>query len=58
MIWKGDRTMVLIDMEKPKECQKCPFCNVDGDCTVIPDYNQKATFEEQYALCPLKEVQI
>lgn len=50
--------MVLIEnMEKPKECQQCPFCNVDGDCTVIPDYNQKATFEEQYQDCPLKEVQ-
>ena len=41
--------MVLIDMEKPKECQKCPFCNVDGDCTVIP--------YEMYQHCPLKEVQ-
>ena len=51
--------MVLIEnMEKPKECLKCPFCNADGDCTILPAYNQKATFEEQYRECPLKEVQI
>lgn len=49
--------MVLIDMDKPKDCESCPFCNADGDCTVIPDYNQKTTFEEQYQDCPLKEVQ-
>lgn len=49
--------MVLIDMDKPKECETCPFCAYDGDCVLIPDGNQKYTFEEQYALCPLKEVQ-
>lgn len=50
--------MVLIEnMEKPKECQKCPFCNVDGDCALIPDGDQKETFKEQYLVCPLKEVQ-
>ena len=57
MIWKEDRTMVLIDMDKPKECEPCPFCDYDGDCVLIPDGDQKDTFEEQYALCPLKEVQ-
>ena len=50
--------MVLIDMDKPKECEPCPFCNVDGDCVLIPDGDQKDTFEEQYLVCPLKEVQI
>ena len=50
--------MVLIEnMDKPTYCTLFPFCNVDGDCTVIPDYDQKATFEEQYRECPLKEVQ-
>ena len=54
---KGDRTMVLIEnMEKPKDCESCPLC-YDGDCVLIPDGDQKDTFEEQYALCPLKEVQ-
>ena len=50
--------MVLIEnMEKPKDCQKCPFCNVDGDCLIVPGDEMQETFEEQYALCPLKEVQ-
>ena len=50
--------MVLIEnMDKPKECEPCPFCDNDGDCVLIPDGDQKDTFEEQYALCPLKEVQ-
>ena len=48
--------MVLIDMDKPKDCESCPLC-YDLDCVLIPDGNQKDTFEEQYALCPLKEVQ-
>ena len=49
--------MVLIDMDKPKECEPCPFCDYDGDCVLIPDGDQKDTFEEQYRDCPLKEVQ-
>ena len=49
--------MVLIDMDKPKECESCPFCDYNGDCVLIPDGDQKDTFKEQYALCPLKEVQ-
>ena len=49
--------MVLIDMDKPKDCESCPLCDDDWDCVLIPDGDQKDTFEEQYALCPLKEVQ-
>ena len=49
--------MVLIEnMDKPKNCELCPLC-YDWDCVLIPDGDQKDTFEEQYALCPLKEVQ-
>ena len=50
--------MVLIEnMEKPKDCESCPLCDYDGDCVLIPDGDQKDTFEEQYRDCPLKEVQ-
>lgn len=49
--------MVLIDIDKPKECQKCPLCGYEGNCVLIPDDDQKETFEEQYRDCPLKEVQ-
>lgn len=52
-----EKKMVLIDMDKPKECEPCPFCDYDGDCVLIPDGDQKDTFEEQYRDCPLKEVQ-
>ena len=52
-----EKKMVLIEnMEKPKDCESCPLC-YDWDCVLIPDGDQKDTFEEQYALCPLKEVQ-
>lgn len=49
--------MVLIDMDKPKDCESCQFCDYDGDCVLISDGDQKDTFEEQYFACPLKEVQ-
>lgn len=49
--------MVLIDMEKPKDCIHCPICGYNGDCVLIPDGDQKDAFEEQYQDCPLKEVQ-
>lgn len=53
-----EKKMVLIEnMDKPKECEPCPFCDYDGDCVLIPDGDQKDTFEEQYLVCPLKEVQ-
>ena len=50
--------MVLIEnMDKPKDCESCPLCDDGWDCVLIPYGDQKDTFEEQYALCPLKEVQ-
>lgn len=53
-----EKKMVLIEnMDKPTYCTLCPFCNVDGDCLIIPGAELQETFEEQYALCPLKEVQ-
>ena len=54
---KGDRMVLIENMEKPKECQKCPFCNTDRDCPLIPYSNRIATFEEQYRDCPLIDVQ-
>lgn len=53
-----EKKMVLIEnMEKPKNCESCPLSDYDWDCVLIPAGDQKDTFEEQYALCPLKEVQ-
>ena len=50
--------MVLIEnMEKPKDCESCPFCDYDWDCVLISDGDQKETFKEQYLACPLREVQ-
>ena len=49
--------MVLIDMEKPRECWECPFLTVGNNCRFYPEDDQPDTFDEQYALCPLKEVQ-
>lgn len=49
--------MVLIDIEKPKDCIHCPICNADGDCLIIPGAELQETFQEQYERCPLKEVQ-
>ena len=50
--------MVLIEnMEKPKECTECPFTTVDEDCALREDSSQDESFWEQYAHCPLKEVQ-
>lgn len=49
--------MVLIDMDKPKECESCPLCKYSGDCGLRPESSGDETFTEQYARCPLKEVQ-
>ena len=57
MIWKGDRTMVLIDMDKPQSCIYCPILESGGDCMLIEDCSKYVTYEQQYADCPLKEVQ-
>lgn len=56
--WKGDRAMVLIEgMDKPKSCYECPLVNVDEDCGLRPESSGDETLTEQYANCPLKEVQ-
>lgn len=49
--------MVLIDMDKPKDCIYCPILESGGDCMLIDDCSQYDTYEQQYADCPLKEVQ-
>ena len=54
---KGDRTMVLIDIPMPRNCEECPVINADGDCPFYPKDDQVDTFREQYRRCPLKEVQ-
>lgn len=49
--------MVLINIERPIDCESCPVINADGDCPFYPEYDQRDTFTEQYARCPMKEVQ-
>lgn len=57
MVERGYMTMVLIDMEKPKDCIYCPILESGGDCMLIEDCSRYTTYEEQYRDCPLKEVQ-
>ena len=52
-----EKKMILIAMEKPRECTECPFCDENADCVAVPDSEQKDSLSEQYANCPLKEVQ-
>ena len=51
--------MVLIEgMDKPESCMSCPFTDADEDCILRKEESSgMETFNEQYALCPLKEVQ-
>lgn len=49
--------MVLIEMDKPQSCIYCPILESGGDCMLIEDCSKYVTYEQQYADCPLKEVQ-
>ena len=49
--------MVLIDIDKPKDCRDCPLFDCCGDCMLIEDCSRYMTYEEQHRDCPLKEVQ-
>lgn len=41
--------------KKPEHCTECPICNGDDDCDLLPVWYK--TWEEQYAKCPLVEVE-
>ena len=48
----------IIDMEKPNHCLHCPMCNGDDECVLIQEIDtSKWDWEEQYANCPLQEVE-
>lgn len=49
--------MVLIDIPMPKSCIDCPVLDINKDCPFYPHDEQCGTFEEQYELCPMREVQ-
>ena len=49
--------MIQIDMEKPNHCLHCPMCNGNDDCILIQEINTSWDWEEQYANCPLQEVE-
>ena len=49
--------MIQIDMEKPNHCLHCPMCNGDDDCVLIQEIDTSWDWEEQYANCPLQEVE-
>lgn len=58
MVERGYMTMVLIDMDKPENCMVCPFTDADEDCILRKkETHNMESFWEQYAHCPLKEVQ-
>ena len=48
--------MIQIDMEKPNHCLHCPMRNSDDECVLIQEINTSWDWEEQYANCPLQEV--
>ena len=49
--------MIQIDIEKPKHCLHCPMCNGDDNCVLIQEIDTSWDWEEQYANCPLQEVE-
>ena len=49
--------MIQIDMEKPNHCLHCPMCNGDDNCVLIQEIDPSWDWEEQYANCPLQEVE-
>ena len=49
--------MIQIDMEKPDHCLRCPMRGVDDECVLIRGSENFFGWEEQYANCPLQEVE-
>lgn len=49
--------MIQIDMEKPDHCLRCPMRGVDDECVLIRGSENIFGWEEQYANCPLQEVE-
>ena len=49
--------MIQIDMEKPDHCLRCPMRGVDDECVLIRGSENFFGWEEQYANCPLREVE-
>ncbi len=41
--------------KKPEHCADCPICNYYDECQLLPFVMN--TWEEQYARCPLVEVE-
>ena len=49
--------MIQINMKKPNHCLRCPMCNGDDECVLIQEVDTSWDWEEQYANCPLQEVE-
>lgn len=51
--------MVLIDMDKPKDCIYCPLLAAVDRCALMPqaEADRYETWNDMYRHCPLKEVQ-
>lgn len=49
--------VIQIDMEKPDHCLRCPMRGVDDECVLIRGSENFFGWEEQYANCPLQEVE-
>lgn len=50
--------MVILDIPMPKDCRECPL-RIDYDCPIHErvEGEHYATDTEEYAHCPLREVQ-
>lgn len=49
--------MIQINMEKPNHCLHCPMRNSNDECVLIQEIDTSWDWEDQYANCPLQEVE-
>ena len=49
--------VIQIDMKKPDHCIRCPMRGVDDECVLIRGSENFFGWQEQYANCPLQEVE-
>ena len=50
--------MIAIDMEIPKSCGDCNFCDSEGDCMILlENVEYDYTENERYDYCPLTEIE-
>ena len=50
-------SVVILNMDKPASCRKCPIVRKDllhyGDCPLVPKSGLYDFYDEQYGRCPM-----